>query len=247
MEQVLDIPTSVWGNAVDYWTNPNVLALFDKVSNPQDGDIGVYGNDAGNWTGPEGHIFIRYGGQMLNQNYNGSLKVSINPIFAPGFLGYLRVKGATMANTIPNADNYYGRYNKAMAYIRARDIKPGAGFPRDEFNVGFVGRTDLTMLEAMLDDAEADQAHEWMRLGYLASKDNWQQQIYDLQAANLTLTQERNAARDELAPVKTSLSNANAQIADLKAQLASQTDDTKNLNAAGIALQWLIKRLGITK
>jgi hypothetical protein len=54
---------------------------------------------------------------------------------------------------IPNADNYYGRYRKAMAHIRGRDMT------RDEFNKQFVGHSDLTMLEAMLDDPEADRAY----------------------------------------------------------------------------------------
>lgn len=43
------------------------------------------------------------------------------------------------------------------------------------------------------------------------------------------------------------LATANDQINELKAQLASQSDDTKNLNSTGVALQWLIKRLGLSK
>lgn len=92
MEQVLGIKTAVWGNAVDYWTNPQVLQYFNKVSSPKDGDIVVYGDDPGNWTGPAGHIAIYYKGQLLNQNYNNSRKVTINPMFSPGRLGYLRKK-----------------------------------------------------------------------------------------------------------------------------------------------------------
>lgn len=34
---------------------------------------------------------------------------------------------------------------------------------------------------------------------------------------------------------------------DLKAKLAVQSNDTTNLNALGVALQWAIKRLGLSK
>lgn len=81
---------------------------------------------------------------------------------------------------IPNQDNYYQRYKKAMYYIRGRDLK--GGFTREEFNKNFVGRDNFAMLEAMLDSVEADTAHEWMKVGHLALKDKWAQQIYGLQA-----------------------------------------------------------------
>ncbi|RDH76337.1 hypothetical protein DVS77_21520 [Mycolicibacterium moriokaense] len=93
MEQVLGIKTSSWGNAVDYWTNPAVLAHFDKVADRRDGDILIWGDDRGNWTGPQGHIAISYQGRILNQNFGGTLQVSINDFFSPGYKGALRPKG----------------------------------------------------------------------------------------------------------------------------------------------------------
>jgi hypothetical protein len=92
MEEVLGIPTAVWGHALSYWTNPAVLVHFDKVSTPQDGDIVVWGDDTGSWTGPEGHIAISYQRRLLNQNFGGNLKVTINDMFTEGLLGYLRPK-----------------------------------------------------------------------------------------------------------------------------------------------------------
>jgi hypothetical protein len=92
MEEVLGIKTAVWGHAVSYWTNPAVLKHFTKVATPQDGDVVVWGDDAGNWTGPEGHIAIWHQGQLLNQNYGGNLKVTISKHFTQGLLGYLRPK-----------------------------------------------------------------------------------------------------------------------------------------------------------
>lgn len=100
MEAVLGIPTRAWGNAKDYWTNPALLEWFDRIENGrQEGDILVWGNDLGNWTGPDGHIGIAYQGKLLNQNYSGSLRVSVNNFFQPGYLGALRFKGGSMKPT----------------------------------------------------------------------------------------------------------------------------------------------------
>jgi len=98
MEAVLGVKSEVYGNAVDWWTNPKVLALFDRIPKGQerDGDIAVWGDDPGSFTGKEGHDGIWYKGKILNQNYNGSLKVSINDFFPQGYLGALRLKGGNM-------------------------------------------------------------------------------------------------------------------------------------------------------
>ena len=122
MEQVLGIKTAVWGNAVDYWTNPSVLKHFDKVSKPKDGDIVVWGDDAGNWTTQYGHIAIWYQGQILNQNYGGSLRVSVNPMFYPGLLGYLRPKKAK-EEEMTTAERAI--YNKGNVVAAVRPLKEG--------------------------------------------------------------------------------------------------------------------------
>jgi len=94
MEQVLGIKTIVNGHASNYYNSAFMAQYFDKVSGPlKDGDILCWGDDPGSWTGPEGHIAISYGGQLLNQNFGGSLKVTINPFFSQGYQGALRLKG----------------------------------------------------------------------------------------------------------------------------------------------------------
>lgn len=211
MEQVQGIPTAVWGHAANYWYNPAVLANYDRITNGsrQDGDILVWGDDAGNWTGPPGHIGISYGGKILNQNFGGSRKVTIDPFFSPGYLGALRRKnngGQDMP--IPNADNYYWRYNKAMQYIRGRSMS------REEFNQNFVGRTDLQMLEAMLDNPEADAHVDYANWGRTAKNDNWAGQIAALQAQVADLGKRPSAA----------------QIADIQAkadELAASSEQAK--------------------
>lgn len=72
---------------------------------------------------------------------------------------------------IPNADNYYNRYRKAMQYIRGRDMS------REEFEKNFVGNSDLRMLEAMLDSSEADAQLDYANWGKVAKNDHWDQQI----------------------------------------------------------------------
>lgn len=93
MEQVDGVVTGNWGDAKDYWTNSTVAQYYEKVASPRDGDIVVWGDDQGTFTGPAGHIGIWFQGQILNQNYGGSRRVTLNKMFSPGLLGYLRRKG----------------------------------------------------------------------------------------------------------------------------------------------------------
>lgn len=92
MELVLGIKTIVNGHASNYYNSAFMAQYFDKVSDRQDGDILCWGDDPGNWTGKEGHIAISYGGRILNQNFGGSLKVTINDFFPQGYQGALRLK-----------------------------------------------------------------------------------------------------------------------------------------------------------
>lgn len=162
---------------------------------------------------------------------------------------------------IPNADNYYGRYRKAMQYIRGRDMS------RQEFNANFVGNTDLRMLEAMLDSPEADAQLDYANWGRLAKKDKWDQQIYGLQdqkkaleAEIVTLKQQLADAGDnaalkliieekqrQLDEVTNNLTAAIKENDSLKAQLAASNGDTELLNGFGKLLNQLIIRLGLKK
>jgi len=55
---------------------------------------------------------------------------------------------------IPDADNYFGRYNKLMLQVRGRNMT------RDEFRKNIVGVSDLTAVERISDNAESDRATE---------------------------------------------------------------------------------------
>lgn len=140
-EAVLGIKTSVWGHAIDWWTNPLVLKHFDKVTgaeNRKDGDILVWGDDPGNWTSQYGHDAISYGGKILNQNYGNSLKVTVNDFFPQGYVGALRLKGG-------NVDKIT-KEQEITCSIMQTGSKPGKNY-----DYRFTGK-DLTQtnLDAML-------------------------------------------------------------------------------------------------
>lgn len=79
---------------------------------------------------------------------------------------------------IPDADNYYWRYGQKLAtFVRGRQLS------RDEFRRALVGKSDLTAVEILSDDVEADRTQQAQEVGQLAIRDNWQQQIYNLQDA----------------------------------------------------------------
>lgn len=200
INKVYGIPFTPRGHAKDWATNGNVLSYFDKVSSPQAGDIGISGATASN---PYGHIWIYTSPTtILEQNGRVSRRVSTGAAYNP--IAILRRKGTPQQggnNMIPNADNYYARYSKLINQVRGRDIT-GKGFSREEFAKNIAGVSDLTAVERISDDAEANEAHEWMKIGYLAKKDNWQGQITTAQKQFADATkvatqlQERLAAAD---------------------------------------------------
>lgn len=111
MEEVLDISTYPDGDAKDYWNNSISTKNFDKVGAPQNGDVVVYGANPKN---KYGHIGIWYNGQLLSQNYNIPLHVTIASLNLPNRLGYLRKKG----NQVP--EDY--KLNKGDVVNYFRDI-----------------------------------------------------------------------------------------------------------------------------
>lgn len=93
----------------------------------------------------------------------------------------------------------------------------GRRLGKDEFEKYAVGAEFLNWVEAVSDSPEADIATAWQELGWRATTDDWAGQIKRLEAQNK----------------------------ELQAQLAAQSDDTKQLNAFGEALRWFIARLGL--
>lgn len=96
LDKVFGIPYQPRGNAKDWPTNPNVLSLFDKVSDIQPGDIIVYGANFGNG---DGHIGVAFNGQLLEQNGRIPLRVDVGSVY-PGCIAILRRKGGNVDKTV---------------------------------------------------------------------------------------------------------------------------------------------------
>lgn len=133
-----------------------------------EGEVVAKSGSTGLSTGPHVHWDINKEG-----TYPTGFASFINP--ADWLAGkYQSTQGGDMP--IPDQDNYFARYNKAMQNIRGRTMT------RDEFRKNFVGQTDLRVLEAMLDNPEADRAtaaQQWA----LANRTAVEKQIADLKVA----------------------------------------------------------------
>lgn len=130
MAQVHGVETAPLGNAVDFATNPTFLKYYEKVPSRKVGDIMIWGDDPGSWTGTAGHDAIYDGyDKMMNQNYDNSLVVSRNTIFSPGFIGYYRLKGEYMDKPtkaeVESAFDYIGREptDSEYSYYTSRSRK----------------------------------------------------------------------------------------------------------------------------
>lgn len=233
------IPNGAYGNAIDYWTRTAgvILTKFDKVSgsNAKRGDIVIMNGLTGN---PYGHIGIATGAangtsvEILEQNGStgggsgtGADAIRKRYISRSRVAGLLRPKELEMP--IPDQDNYYWRYGQKLArQVRGRELS------RDEFRKHLVGKADLTAVEILSDDPEADRALHAQDIGVIAVRDNWERQIYDLKAKT-----------DELGKAVTLKDN---EIKKLQAELAVQSSDTQLLNGFGEWLKKLIVRLGLS-
>lgn len=155
---------------------------------------------------------------------------------------------------IPDADNYFGRYNKLMLQVRGRNMT------RDEFRKNIVGVSDLTAVERISDNAESDRATEAQQWA-LANRATVEKRIVELQrmledldkrvkeqaSQLLGLTQTVNEKQAEISSLQDQVADLEKENKELKAQLAtcSDTEDTELLNSFGQLLRKLIERLGL--
>ncbi|MCV7021087.1 cadherin-like domain-containing protein [Mycolicibacterium aichiense] len=107
LEQVFNIRTGAWGNAIDYrsgGSGGNQLAArgftWHTDRNFQDGDILVFGQNSQAGTTAYGHIGIWYGGQFYDQNdgWRANARTANYSPFSgvsPALLGYWRASGSS--------------------------------------------------------------------------------------------------------------------------------------------------------
>jgi LysM repeat protein len=104
MRDCYGVPFGVYGNAVDYWTNTAgaILQKFDKIptNEPIDGDIVVWGDDTGSYTGIYGHVAVAFQGRVINQNNARRKFVTLDRYVSDGVLGVLRPKSSTATQPI---------------------------------------------------------------------------------------------------------------------------------------------------
>jgi hypothetical protein len=129
------------GHAAQIPFNPTFLKYYEQVASPIEGDLMFWEDDAGNWTGPEGHMAVYDGGgYMMNQNYGGSRVISQNKVFTPGFIGYFRLKGGqSMQVTEP-------LFRRLWSLV-GLDIGPEARQPTQKEVDEAVGRDVLEFLD----------------------------------------------------------------------------------------------------
>ena len=184
-------------------------------------------------------------GTVMIYAHLSKINVSVGQILSP--------TGGNMAG-IPDADNYFGRYNKLMLQVRGRNMT------RDEFRKNIVGVSDLTAVERISDNVESDRATEAQQWA-LANRATVEKRIVDLQKAvedmsgklsqaNTQLTKQTevvNQKQAEISSLQDQVADLTKENAELKAQLATcgKGDDTEWLNKFGELLRWIIIRLGL--
>lgn len=156
-----------------------------------------------------GHIWIDLAGEA-NFEQNGARALYTTKNTRPIQQGQQFVnldnyiKGDEMA--VPDQDNYYWRYGQKLAtFVRGRQLS------REEFRKYLVGKSDLNVVEILSDDPEADRTQQAQEVGQLAIRDNWQQQIYNLQDAlkGRPTPEQLAAVQSQLADMSNKFNEAN--------------------------------------
>lgn len=140
-----------------------------------EGELVAKSGTTGLSTGPHVHWDINREG-----TYPTSFSAFISP--ADWLAGKYQSTQGGKDMPIPDADNYFNRYNKLMFQVRGRNLS------REEFRKNIAGLSDLQAIERISDNPEADNAtnaQQWA----LANRTAVEKQIADLKVA---LANEKN-------------------------------------------------------
>lgn len=179
------------------------IGSFEASGQVKAGQLTAKSDNTGISSGPHCHFTFRVNG------------VETNP------MDYL-TGGGDM--TIPNADNWYGRFNKLMVQIRGREL------PREEFTRNFVGKDTFGMVESLSDNPEADAATNAQVVGQVAVRDNWEGQINSLQTTVSQLKDSMVEQTKEIDSLDKQVNKQTTKIAELEAKVVElstpSTDDS---------------------
>jgi uncharacterized coiled-coil protein SlyX len=242
------------GNAKDLYSASN-SNYFEKIANntsdpnqiPLPGDIVVFGPTPTNAYGhiavvlsatPSGLHLIQEDGFLLvdaQGNAHGTAAIVDRPWGRSPCIGWLRPK-----NISPPTNPQQGgtevasreQVNNLYHAILFRDGDPGG-------LANYTGRDANSIVSDMLGSAE--------RKGLEASYASLPSQVATLNKQVADLTTNMNTLQSQITDKNKVIATQQKMIEDLNVKLAAQTSDTSQLNAVGIALQWLIKRLGLSK
>lgn len=165
---------------------------------PQAGDIIVWNNRYG---GGFGHTGIATGEgntsyfESFDQNYPTGSPAHLVRHSYDGVIGWLRPNKLNVSgdNDMMNqGENEYARANKLHLQVRGR------GLDRAIFNQLAGKITWLRYIEILSDDPEADNWQENGKVGAVARRDRWDNQIYSLQDQLKKATDLVNALNDRL-------------------------------------------------
>lgn len=248
------------------FANP-IPQYFDKIANnksdpnqlPAPGDVIVW--DA-SFSPPWGHTAVcisadASGVNVIEQNGNNPGGAAyIKKRGWTGVSGWLRPKnkGDTNVALVGNGENWYARLNQLHIQTLGRPLG------RDTFN-NLIGWDTLKVIELFSDHPEAVVAQHAQEVGQVAVRDNWEGQINtlrsqvaerdkqtaDLQTQTGVLSKQIEDIKQQLDELVKTSQLKDKEIADLKSKLATQGEDTVQLNKIGEILRWAVKRFGTSK
>lgn len=187
---------------------------------PQAGDIIVWNSRYG---GGYGHTAIATGVgntsyfESFDQNYPTGSPAHIVRHSYDGVIGWLRPNKLTTGDNdmVIQGENEFARANQLHTQLL------GVPLSREVFNQ-LVGKSWLNVIEIFSDHKATADQQAILQVGRVAVKDNWQQQIYDLQAQ---------------------LKKASDLATDLNNRLVKAEADTKTMTAKVEALEKKVAEL----
>ncbi len=176
----------IWGNAKDLCANAQGDGDFVVIYNtpagvPGVGDIFCFDGTYGGGAGHTGIVTAATTSSvtLFEQNDPEGSTPHIKTYTYNHSIGWIHPKildNQESQMIIQDQPNWFGRCQKTMVMCRGRDLG------QEEFKKYAVGAEFLHWVEAVEDNPEADAAQHAQEVGQVAVRDNWQQQIYDLQA-----------------------------------------------------------------